>query len=32
MFEGKPVLYVGFNQPDHRSEALTGKACLRLEI
>ncbi len=28
--EGKPVLYVGMNQPDGRSEKLTGHACIKI--
>ena len=27
---GKYAIWCGFNQPDARSEALTGKKCLRL--
>ena len=29
---GRWTLYAGFGQPDARTEALTGKACLRTEI
>ena len=30
--EGKAVLYVGVSQPDARSEALTGHACVKIEL
>jgi len=30
--EGKPVLFVGVNQPDERSLALTGHACVRIAL
>ena len=30
--EGEPALYVGVSQPDARSAALTGKACIRIAL
>ena len=30
--EGKPVLYVGVSQPDSRSLALTGHACINIAL
>ena len=30
--EGTPVLYVGVSQPDERSLALTGHACVKMEL
>ena len=30
--EGTPVLYVGVSQPDERSLALTGHACIRIAL
>ena len=30
--EGQIVLYVGVSQPDARSEALTGHACVKLAL
>jgi len=30
--EGRPVLYVGTSQPDARSFALTGRACVKIDV
>ena len=30
--EGKPVFYVGVSQPDARSLALTGHACIKITL
>ena len=30
--EGKPVFYVGLSQPDPRSQALTGRACVKIAL
>ena len=32
IFEGRPVLYAGVSQPDSRSRALTGHACIEIEL
>ncbi len=32
ILEGRPVLYAGVSQPDGRSRALTGHACIEIEL
>jgi len=32
VMEGKPVLYIGTSQPDNRSLALTGHACVKIDM